>query len=114
MQKFILILSFIFTSPLIASEEKKSDSNAVTVNLSVTEKGFDPSSIDVGTDKNIVLSVTRKTDSTCATEIQIPSKKIKKSLPLNEPVSINLGKLKKGEIRFACGMDMEKGIINVR
>ncbi len=79
------------------------------VNLHITEKGFEPNSVDAKPNVPVVLNVTRKTDSTCATQIQIPSKKIKKELPLNKTVSINVGKLEKGEIRFGCGMNMMEG-----
>lgn len=83
--------------------------------LSVTENGFEPKSIDVKPGTDVVLEVTRKTDSTCAKEIQVPSKKIKVKLPPNQMVSIALGKLEKGEIRFGCGMNMmEAGRIIVR
>jgi plastocyanin domain-containing protein len=79
------------------------------VDLTVTEKGFQPSTVDVGPNKFVTLKITRKTDSTCATQIQIPSKKIKKDLPLNQVVTIELGQLEKGEIRFGCGMNMMEG-----
>lgn len=84
------------------------------IELQVTEKGFEPSTVDVAPGVPVVLKVTRKTDSTCATEIKIPAKNIKKDLPLNKAVSIEVGKLDKGEIRFACGMDMVTGVIHVR
>lgn len=84
------------------------------VELQVTEKGFEPSSVDVKPEIPVVLKVTRKTDSTCATQIKIKSKNITKDLPLNKPVSIALGKLDKGEIRFACGMDMVSGHLIVK
>ena len=84
------------------------------VDLTVTEKGFEPSSVNVKPGESVVLKVTRKTDSTCATQIKIPAKKITKELPLNKTVSIELGKLDKGEIRFACGMDMMSGVIAVK
>ena len=84
------------------------------VDLLVTEKGFEPNSVDVKPGVPIVLKITRKTDSTCATQIKIQSKNIKKDLPLNKPVTIALGKLDKGEIRFACGMDMITGNIVVK
>jgi plastocyanin domain-containing protein len=76
------------------------------VELSVTEKGFEPNSIDVKPGSDVVLKVTRKTDSTCAKQVQVPSKNTKMDLPLNKVVSISLGKLEKGEIRFGCGMNM--------
>jgi plastocyanin domain-containing protein len=83
--------------------------------LTVTENGFEPKAIDVKSGSDIVLEVTRKTDSTCAKEVQIPSKKIRVKLPLNERVTVSLGKLEKGEIRFGCGMNMmESGRIIVR
>jgi plastocyanin domain-containing protein len=88
---------------------------AQKVILSVTENGFEPKSIDVKPGTDVVLEVTRKTDSTCAKEIQVPSKKIKVELPRDKMVSIALGKLEKGEIRFGCGMNMmEAGRIIVR
>ena len=80
-----------------------------TVQLEVTEKGFVPSQINVKPGADVVLEVTRKTDNTCSTEIQVPSKKINEKLPLNKTVTIALGKLEKGEIRFGCGMNMMDG-----
>lgn len=79
------------------------------VELSVTENGFEPSTVNVKPGSHVVLKITRKTDSTCAKEVQIPSKKIKTELPLNKTVSIEVGKLEKGEIRFGCGMNMMVG-----
>ncbi|MBY0552962.1 cupredoxin domain-containing protein [bacterium] len=85
------------------------------IDLEVTEKGFVPNKIDVVTDKPVELKITRKTDNTCSTSVQIPSLKLKKDLPLNKTVTIPLGKLTKGEIRFGCGMNMmDSGIIYVK
>lgn len=104
MKTMIAILLFSTAGFVAHAKEPKQ-----VMNLKVTEKGFEPSSVDVKPNEDVVLQVTRTTDSTCATKIQIPSKKIKKDLPLNETVSINIGKLEKGEIRFGCGMNMMEG-----
>lgn len=101
MKKIFLTLLLI-SSVLIVKAEVKSE----VVELTVTENGFEPKSVDVGAGKSVTLKITRKTDSTCAREIQIPAKKILKDLPLNQSVVIELGQLKKGEIRFGCGMNM--------
>lgn len=45
------------------------------IELSVTEKGFEPSTVNVKPQVPVTLKITRKTDSTCATKIQIPAKK---------------------------------------
>lgn len=84
------------------------------VNINVTDNGFEPSQIKVKPGSDVELEVTRKTNETCATEISIPSKGIKKSLPLNKTVNIKLGQLKKGEVKFSCGMDMISGVINIQ
>ncbi len=83
--------------------------DAQIVEIKVTESGFEPSSIDVKSGDNVKLKVTRTTDATCATEMKV--KNVKKKLPLNEPVTIDLGKIKKGSLGFSCGMDMLKGEI---
>lgn len=104
---FAILLAMNFQSTLVHAKDQ-------VIELQVTEKGFEPSSVDVKAGVPVVLKVTRKTDSTCATQIKIKSKKIEKDLPLNKPVTIALGKLDKGEIRFGCGMDMITGNILVK
>ncbi|HVK60438.1 MAG TPA: cupredoxin domain-containing protein [Bdellovibrionales bacterium] len=92
-----------------------STANAQTIAIEVTKEGFVPSTIDVRPGTDVTLKITRKTDESCSTEIHVPSKNIKHDLPLNEVVTVALGKLDKGEIRFGCGMNlMEGGKIFVR
>jgi plastocyanin domain-containing protein len=82
------------------------------VDVKITTKGFEPKSVMVGSDAPVTLKVTRETDQTCAKSITVPKLKIKKDLPLNEPVLVEVGKLKKGqELAFACGMNMMTGVI---
>ena len=54
-----------------------------TIALVVTEKGFEPSTIKVKPGTHVILKITRKTDKTCATDIQIKEKKIKQKLDLD-------------------------------
>jgi len=110
--KQLIVLVTLFSSFAVAHAASRSETQVVT--LSVTENGFEPSSLDVKPGIPVTLRVTRKTDATCATQIQIPSKKLKKDLPLNKEVTVDLGKLEKGEIRFACGMNMMEGKIITR
>jgi plastocyanin domain-containing protein len=86
-------------------------SKVESVKLLITEKGFEPSEFKFKPGTHAVLKVTRNTDNTCATQIQFKELKIKKDLPLNQEVSIDVGILDKGDIRFACGMDMISGHI---
>ena len=112
MKSIIALLATNFA--LVGAQASPPKAQHKDVVLQVTEKGFEPSQIDVASGTDVTLKVTRKTDSTCATEISVPSKKLKKALPLNQTVSVDLGRLEKGEVRFACGMDMISGQVIVK
>lgn len=89
-------------------------SNGVrTVEMTVTEKGFEPSKIKAKKGEKLRLVVTRKTKSTCATEIVVPEHGINKELPLDEAVTVEVTPKKSGEIRYACGMGHVTGIVFV-
>lgn len=112
MKSLMLLMAVLFTSPSLFAA--KDTTPAQIIEISVTENGFEPSQIDAKAGVPVVLKVTRKTDATCATEMQIPSKKIKKDLPLNKPVTFEIGKLDKGDLSYACGMNMLKGNLHVK
>ncbi len=103
MKKILIATVLVFS---VFSAQATELEKGQTVEVAVTEKGFEPSSINVKPGSLVTLNITRKTDATCATQVVVPSKKIKKDLPLNKMVAINLGKLPKGEIGFGCGMNM--------
>jgi plastocyanin domain-containing protein len=111
MKYFFLSLSILAATPTIFA---KNSVQPQVIEISVTEKGFEPSQVDVKPGTPVVLKVTRKTDATCATQVQIPSKKIKKDLPLNTPVTVEIGKLEKGNVPFSCGMNMINGNLHVQ
>ncbi len=98
-----------FLSLLALSHSAAEAAKRETIAVTVTENGFEPSTIKVKPGTEVTLDVTRKTDITCAKEIVVSDKKIEKKLPLNKAVKVPLGKLAKGEVRFACGMKMIEG-----
>ena len=87
---------------------------AQTAKIVVTEQGFEPAKISLRAGSLARLTFLRTTDKTCATEVIFPSLKIKRALPLNEPVAIEFTPGKSGDVAFACGMDMLKGVIVVQ
>jgi RND family efflux transporter MFP subunit len=78
--------------------------------VSVTEKGFEPSRVVLAPGRTGRITFTRTIDQTCATEVVFPALEIRRTLPLNQPVAIDLPPREAGEIVFACGMDMLKGV----
>jgi plastocyanin domain-containing protein len=111
MKHIIVILIMTVTLNVTADELK----NTTVAVIAVTKKGFEPNEVSAPPGNQVILKITRKTKATCATEIQIPKLNIKKDLPLDQEVTIDLGKLQKGQINFGCGMSMmEAGIINIK
>ena len=94
-----VLFSVSFSHAASAAAEEK-------IKVQVTDNGFEPSEIKVKAGQHVVLQITRTTDATCATSVQVKEKKIKKDLPLNKEVNVDLGTVQKGDIKFACGMDM--------
>jgi plastocyanin domain-containing protein len=80
--------------------------------VEVTSAGFQPSRIDVGSDRSLVFR--RTTDKTCATSVVFPGLGIEKTLPLNTDVAIELPPGTRGELAFQCGMGMDRGKVIVR
>lgn len=109
MKIFFFVLVLLFSITTFAKDADKPQEYL----LAVTDKGFEPSSLKVKINTPIILKVTRKTDSTCATELVIPSQKIKVDLPLNKEVVVKVGKLTKGEVKFGCAMEMMVGAVMI-
>jgi plastocyanin domain-containing protein len=86
---------------------------AGVVQVTVDGTGFHPDRIPARAGEPITLALMRTTEETCGTEIVIPALGIERKLPLNERVEVTVTPKEKGEIAFACGMDMLKGTIVV-
>lgn len=106
--RFAIISALVVLAPVDAKADK-----ARTVELSVTDKGFEPANITVKKGEPVHLLVTRKTDSTCARAIDIKDMGIRKDLPLNKAVDIDFTPQKSGEIHYLCAMGMIGGTLLV-
>ena len=84
------------------------------VKIQANEKGYVPSSVAFKKGAPARLIFTRTTDETCATEVVWPDLGIKKELPLNTPVTIDVPTDRDRTLSFACGMDMFKGNVVIK
>ena len=80
----------------------------------VGDTSFEPSRLTLRAGVPARLTFTRTSDKTCATSVVVPSLRVKKELPLNQPVTIEFTPGQAGEIAFACGMNMLHGTLIVR
>ena len=84
-----------------------------TAKIVVNEQGFDPAKVALRAGTPARLTFIRTTDKTCAKEVVFPALKIKRALPLQQPVDVEFTPAKTGNIAFVCGMDMLRGTIVV-
>jgi cobalt-zinc-cadmium efflux system membrane fusion protein len=101
-------------TPTTPAAGQAGSSRSQDAKILVTEKGFEPDKVTLRAGSPVRLTFVRTTDKTCGTEVVFPSLNIKRALPLNEPVAIEFTPAKTGDIAFACGTNMLKGVIIVR
>lgn len=102
-------------APADAKDAKDGMKAGQTVEIKVTEKGFEPANVAVKKGQPVTLVITRTTDKTCATEIVIDDYGIKTALPLNAAVKVSFTPKKAGELKYGCAMNkMVGGVLNVQ
>lgn len=84
------------------------------VRINVTDKGFEPSTVEAKKGETVSLEFVRTTQSECLKAIAVPSLNVKRDLPMNTPVIVNVPAEKEGKIVFQCWMAMVKGEIDVK
>ena len=113
----ILSLAFLAATTLSASPANAAPpepKNAQVVELTVTSKGFEPSVVTVKAGRPVKIVVTRKTERTCATEIVMKDFGVNQPLPYEKSVTVVVSPKGPGQYRFACGMNMIAGTLNVQ
>ena len=81
------------------------------------EHGFTPASLSLARGapgSTAPVTFLRTTDKTCATEVVFPDLGVKKDLPLNQPVVIDVPTDAGRTLTFQCGMAMYKGALLVK
>lgn len=79
----------------------------------VSEKGFEPDHLMLTAGVPARITFIRTTDATCAKEVVLPEINIRRELPLNTPVTVRFTPVK-GDMVFACGINMFHGTITAR
>ncbi len=112
----VLIFSFIgigFTYWFFLKKDEKEvvvSSDSIDI---LVDGGYRPEVISIPKGKTTKINFTRKDSSSCLEEVVLSDFKIKKYLPLNEKVTIELTPQKSGEFQFSCGMNMNHGKLKV-
>ena len=88
--------------------------NGVQKNEIEANGGYSPRVVMLEKGVPAQLTITRTDKSNCLKEIVFSDFGIKRTLPLDEPVEIEIDTSKAGEFNYACGMNMYFGKVVVK
>lgn len=81
------------------------------VTVTVTGSGYKPRRISAHGGQPLTLVFKRTTDQGCGQQVVFPDRDIRRDLPLNQEVEIELTPRENETIAFTCGMDMYRGSV---
>jgi len=94
-----------------AAESVTADGTRI-IPVLVKAGSYDPDKIKAKPNEKLDLRFTRVTDSGCAAQVSVGGGQLV-DLPINQPVDVEVTAPASGKIAFACGMDMQSGVIIV-
>lgn len=105
------VIGFIYWFFLMKKEKIVTAGDSVDITV---KGGYSPDTIAIAKGKTTTLRFTRRDPSGCLEEVVVPEFKIRKFLPLNQTVSVEIKPEKAGEYEFVCGMNMFHGKLIVK
>lgn len=106
----VIGIAFTYWFFLMKKEEVVSVTDSIDI---IVEGGYTPNTISIPQGKTTKINFIRKDPSNCLEEVVLSGFKIRKFLPLNKKVTIEITPKKAGEFAFECGMNMFHGKIKV-
>ncbi|MCX6713040.1 MAG: cupredoxin domain-containing protein [Candidatus Vogelbacteria bacterium] len=108
----VILVAFIYWFFLMKKSRSVAvDSGQVEIMVS---GGYTPEIITVPVGRKTVLNFTRTDESSCLEEVVLGDFNIRRTLPLNQKVAIEITPKTPGEHVYSCGMGMFHGKIIVK
>lgn len=111
---FFGVFGIIFTFWFFFMKKSKKAIEAAGNIKIIVDGGYNPDVISVPFGKLTKIIFFRKDQSSCLEEVVLPDFKIRKYLPMNKEVTIEITPSKIGEFEIVCGMNMFHGKIIVK
>lgn len=107
------ILGIIFTFWFFLMKKEKETRISGEVDITVSG-GYSPEVISIPVGKPTKINFIRTDPTDCLSEVVLADFKIKKLLPLNKKVTVEITPEKVGEFGYTCSMNMYHGKIIVK
>lgn len=82
------------------------------ISIEAGKAGYDPETITAKPGEKLILVFTRTVEGECLSQVKVGDGPVT-DLPMNQPVEIAVTAPESGKLEFACGMDMQTGVIAV-
>lgn len=102
----VFFIGFIYWFFLGKKEKEVKVEGSIDI---LVKGGYNPSKIVIPQNKTTTVNFLREDQSSCLEEVVLSDFKIRKYLPLNQKVSIQITPKTKGSFDFSCGMGMFHG-----
>jgi plastocyanin domain-containing protein len=99
------------SAPAVVAAVAKDGAREVTI--TVDGKGYHPAVVRAPAGSTLRLSFVRTADDGCGQQLVFPTLDVRKDLPLDEPVVVEVKVPATGTVAFSCGMDMLQGAVVV-
>ena len=107
------VLGIVFTYWFFLVKKEKAVAASSSIDI-IVEGGYSPNAVSIPKGKTTKLNFIRKDSNSCLEEIVLGDFKIRKYLPLNQKVTIEVTPQKTGKFKYSCGMNMFHGKIIVK
>ncbi|MCL5666151.1 MAG: cupredoxin domain-containing protein [Patescibacteria group bacterium] len=107
----LLAMGFVYWFFLMKKEKAVQAEKSIDI---IVKGGYLPEIISVPQGQPTVINFKRIDQNSCLEEVVMPEFKIRKYLPVNQTVPVNINPSKTGEFPFSCGMGMYHGKIIVK
>ena len=98
--------------PSASSERGHDERRSITVQVGAA--GYAPSEVAAAAGEEVRLVFRRTSEEGCGQQLVFPSLGIRRDLPLDEPVTVDITMPSTGIVAFTCGMGMYRGSVVVR
>ncbi len=102
----LLGIAFTYWFFLMKKEQEVTVMDEVDIKVS---GGYSPEVISIPKGKTTKINFLRTDSTECLSEVVLGDFKIKKQLPLNQKVTVEITPQKAGEFGYSCGMNMYHG-----
>ena len=109
----VSVIGIIFIYWFFLSKNSKGVKISDSVDITV-DGGYSPEVISIDKNKTTKLNFTRTDPTACLEEVVLGDFKIRRQLPLNKKVIIEITPKESGEFVYTCGMGMYHGKIIVK